>query len=104
MTYAVYGLIDPRDAGVFYVGCTKRSPRVCIESHRGDPSRAAYHRLRELRGEGLDPIWIAFRRFDDRRLALRFERSMIILLDEPLLNRESRRPFMGGVLSVKDAA
>lgn len=60
-TATIYGLIDPRDSRVHYVGVTRRSPLVRLREHTNSASADAWQKAEEF--------WIAFYRSLNPELA-----------------------------------
>lgn len=91
--WQVYALIDPRDNKAFYIGCSTRlSSRMT--GHRSDWASAAKHRMDDIKNVGMKATHKVLLTFYKKWCALRFEREMIIVLDNQLVNREKREPRM----------
>lgn len=87
--WAVYGLVDPRDGLVFYIGCTV-DPINRLSGHFTDPSSAAYFRMRELRG--YKPKIRIYGWYEDKEAAL--DREADLTLNIPnLVNRRLGRSW-----------
>lgn len=58
-TYYVYGLFDPRDSLLFYIGVTK-DPKQRFQQHMQDKlgTRAKVKRIKELKAIGLKPMML----------------------------------------------
>jgi hypothetical protein len=93
-----YLLVDPVDDHGFYIGITRRTCRERLAGHTSDPSSAAYGRIREIKARGLQPICVVLKTFDNEEAARSFERSMLVLIDYSLVNREPRWPIVGETL------
>lgn len=76
--FTVYGLIDPRDDSVFYIGYTKHlSAR--ISGHRAvDWGCSAAFRCRDIKNEGKRVGYKVFGTYDDKTVARWHERNLIL--------------------------
>lgn len=86
----IYGLIDPRDDTVFYVGQSKRGsfePEFYIKSaHRGSTQRRVKAKLRGLYALGLKAQWCILEETDDLDLAESFWICSILAAGGKLTN------------------
>lgn len=88
MIWAVYGLVDPRTAKVFYVGCTSKLKQR-ITAHHCDPASAAYWRCHDLRAVGLRAECIIFATAETK-IAVKVVEARLILSIPDLVN--SKKP------------
>lgn len=91
--WVCYALADPDGGDVFYIGITSRDWKTRLAQHQHDPASAANKRCREIKARGQKPVCVVLKAFADKRAALNFERSMIVLIDLDLVNREPRYPW-----------
>jgi hypothetical protein len=79
-TWSVYGLVDPRNRTVFYVGVTKWEPDRRLAAHCSDPASSAWDVCRAIKGSGLRVEVCIFGQFLERAPARLLEGRMIVLL------------------------
>jgi len=79
MKYTVYGLSDPRDEAIFYVGITTNL-RDRVSSHSNDRASAAFPRCRDIIESGNAVCWKILGQSDDKIEAKRVERDAILNL------------------------
>lgn len=101
--YKVYGLIDPRNNRVFYIGMSyillSRVP-----AHNTDKNGAAYVRCQEIIQDGYRAKFCVFGIFEDGEEAARLESYLITALPV-LVNRthkQERREFWRSVANIVD--
>src|SRR4051812_37105623 len=76
MMFFTYGLIDPRDNRVFYVGQSAHlRDRMCAHSSC-DPANPSYSREANLRDVGIRFQFCIFGEFETRHEAMRLERIL----------------------------
>lgn len=78
--FTVYGLIDPRNGELRYVGKTKLSPEARLQKHIGDSVRRRTHRdnwIRSVIADGLRPEAFAIERHETEGAAFGAERDLI---------------------------
>jgi len=88
LPWKVYGLIDPRDGRVFYVGVSY-IVQSRVVSHNSDPASSAWHTCREIVESGTKPDYCIFGSFALKRSALFLEASLITAIPK-LTNRTHR--------------
>jgi len=85
--YTIYGLRDPRDGRIRYVGCTK-SLRNRVHGHRNNPQTIELHAwMLELRAAGLGPEVVTLETAVGAAAGRVAERHWIEKLGADLLNR-----------------
>ena len=57
---SIYGLVDPRNQEVRYIGCTKNPITKRYKAHLRDPSRCLYKWMTELQAHNLYPTLSVF--------------------------------------------
>lgn len=77
--WTVYGLIDPRDRSVFYVGMSTVVDRR-IAQHSQDPASSAYQVCRIILSEGLEIGTCVFGSFTDKLAAKIMEGRLALVL------------------------
>lgn len=80
MKFFTYGLIDPRNSRVFYVGQTNSVRDRLRQHHRCDPANASYATVWDIRDAGLWLRFCTFGEFDSRFMAMRLERALVLNL------------------------
>lgn len=89
MTWTVYGLVDPRDRSVFYVGMTTRKVGIRVADHKSDPASAAWRKCRELIQAGVDVEWCSFGAFEDKDAAKIVEGRLILSIPTVVNSKSS---------------
>jgi hypothetical protein len=77
MMWTVYGLIDPRDSAVFYIGMSAKLKNRIV-AHNSDPASAAWPRCREIIEAGFTAGWCSFGQFSDKSAANIVEGRLIL--------------------------
>lgn len=77
MTWAVYGLIDPRDGHVFYIGMSTHPDRR-IPEHGNDRASSAWERCQDIKSAGLSVGACLFGEFEDKQEAKIVEGRLIL--------------------------
>lgn len=88
-----YGVIDPRDFVVFYVGITRKTWRHRLGQHTVDPASSAYGRLQEIRESRKQAFSVVFKSFDTEQEARNFEDALIALIGRDLTNSQRNWPW-----------
>lgn len=103
--YKVYGLIDPRDHKVFYVGMSY-IVKSRVKSHNTDKNGSAYERCQEIIRDGYIPTYCLFGIFDDAQHASFLEDALITTLPSLVnrTNKQEHRQFWRRFLSKMETA
>lgn len=88
--HTVYGLVDPRDGKVFYVGITANRLSYRVYCHSHDPISAAWPRIQELKKLSLELGVHILAEYPSRDQAWEHEHRLIHTLPG-LVNRDHRR-------------
>lgn len=72
MKFVIYAIADPRDDGIFYVGHTSRLELRRIQHLEGADSIAGL-RIRQIKGAGLEPVFIKLEDCSAKKSALMAE-------------------------------
>lgn len=102
--YKVYGLIDPRNERVFYIGMSY-IVLSRVGSHDTDKKGSAYLMCQEIIRAGYKPRHCIFGIFEDGGLAAHLEATLITALPD-LVNkthRHERGEFWRGAEETRDA-
>ncbi len=78
MMHEVYGLIDPRNGKIFYVGYSANTRQRIMHHNSCDPATSSHQRTREIRDAGLKLRWMILGQFSTVREARDWERLLII--------------------------
>jgi predicted GIY-YIG superfamily endonuclease len=70
--WVVYGIADPRDHLVFYVGYTRSLPNR-MRTHKVQPHSRSGERIKELASVGMSPQFVVLEECDREKQALRSE-------------------------------
>ena len=84
----VYGLIDPRDFSVFYIGIST-NVKNRLANHHSDCASSAWHKCKEIKEAGLKAAHCVFAILPDKLSAKLLERALVKAL--PVLEN-SRNP------------
>lgn len=79
MNWSVYGLIDPRDRRVFYIGVTANTKQR-LSSHMSDQQSAAWAKCNEIKQSGSVPLMCIFGETDVYAEAIHLESALIIAI------------------------
>jgi hypothetical protein len=79
--WKVYGLIDPRDATVFYVGIS-RNLKARLNNHIYDSASAAWPRCQRIKDDGMKAVMCVFGMYDDKNEAKITEGRLILSLPD----------------------
>lgn len=88
---SVYGLIDPQDGAVFYVGIAGNVPNR-VAQHMTDRTSAAWPRCQQIKARGDDPAYCLFAAGIFLSEGRVFEAGIIRLLPD-LDNKQHRLPY-----------
>ena len=94
--WTVYGLIDPREGSVFYIGVTTNL-RNRISGHMTDPASSAYHVCCVIKSEGRSVDYCVFGKFI-RKLPAKILEGRLILALPNLVNKTSFHGLPSSVL------
>lgn len=72
MTYCIYGIADPRDLKIFYVGHTSRIDLRQAQHLQGSETISGLT-IREIKDAGLEPVFVKLEVCEDERRALASE-------------------------------
>lgn len=89
MTYSVYGLIDPRDGEVFYVGYSKNLVQRLSKHRSVDWDCAACFRCKEIKDKGLSLEHTVMGEFEQISDAAQLETSLILSLPNLVNSRQN---------------
>src|SRR5713101_2100460 len=87
MVWTVYGLIDPRDNSVFYIGCSENVHRR-VREHCCDSASSAWPRCRDIESSGLTIEFCILGVFDIKLKARLLEGRLILTLPA-ILNKKT---------------
>lgn len=90
-TWTIYGMIDPRDYRLFYIGMTTVDFHTRLSGHKNDSASAANRRCRELAEFKLTPIFVALTTKPSLREARKAERDLILAM--PWLDNREAHPY-----------
>lgn len=79
--WTVYGLIDPRDNAVFYIGMST-IPKARLNGHISDSASAAWSRCQDIKAAGLKAGQCFFGSFDDKHAANVLEGRLILSIPD----------------------
>lgn len=91
--WIVYGLIDPRDQSVFYVGLST-DPDKRLSQHKTDPASPAYGVCQVI---GSNIKYCVFGRFWEKKPAKVLEGRLILAMPQ-LVNRKSHHGLPSSIL------
>lgn len=94
LPFKVYGLVDPRDHVLFYVGMSY-TVKSRVVAHNTDKNGAAYTRCQEIIADGYKPAYCILGVFTDEFAAVALENALITVLPD-IANRthkDERKEF-----------
>lgn len=97
MTWEVYGLIDPRNSEVFYIGCSAAGAKSRAQAHRCDPASSAYRRYQEIITDDGDVGVCIFGTFDEKIEAKVLEGRLILAMPN-VVNKKSFHGLPSSIL------
>lgn len=98
MTWEVYGLIDPRNNKVFYVGCSRVGSKYRATAHGNDSASSAYWVYRDIVELGLVVGVCIFGSFDEKITARVLEGRLILALPDIVNNKKNWRGLPSSIL------
>ena len=98
MTWEVYGLIDPRNDKVFYIGCSKIGSKNRAKAHGLDSASSAYWIYRDIEALGLVVGVCIFGSFNEKISARVLEGRLILALPDIVNNKKNWRGLPSSIL------
>ena len=98
MIWEVYGLIDPRNNKVFYVGCSRIGSKYRATAHGNDSASSAYWVYRDIIELGLTVGVCIFGSFDEKITARVLEGRLILALPDIVNNKKNWRGLPSSIL------